>query len=248
MIRTSLADEVRLTLRETPGVVLTCSDPGVPTDERNLAVRAALLWFRETQAPGGVAIDLQKRIPAGGGLGGASSDAAAVLNGLARLTSGALRDPALVAMAAQLGSDVPFFLGSATARCTGRGEILTPVDLADLPHRALLVTPRFGVATPWAYGAYASAPSGLRRGKGVGTFGGGDMRNDLEPVVFRKYPLLAELRSWLASRPGATSAMMSGSGATVFALLDDTAEPETWRTDLEMRLGRPALFEVVTLG
>ena len=248
MVRTSLCDEVRVTWGGVPGVRLVCDAPGVPGDERNLAVRAARRFLEATGAPGGVDIELRKRIPAVGGLGGASSDAAAVLSALDVLAGTGLSAPALSALAAELGSDVPFFLGPPLAQCTGRGEVITPRAAEGLPRRALLVTPAFGVSTPWAYAAYAAAPADLKRGPVAGAWAGGEMRNDLEPVVFRKHALLAALRAWLAERPGVLAAMMSGSGSTMFALLDDTADPAGWAGEAEARWGRPALWHVAALG
>ena len=130
MQRVSLHDTLTAE-RTASGISLTCSDPALPAGEENLAHRAATLFFRETGITGGAALALEKSIPSQAGLGGGSSDAASVLLALRRLYAPALSDTALEAMAAALGSDVPFCVRGGTCLAEGRGEILT--DLPPLP-------------------------------------------------------------------------------------------------------------------
>jgi 4-diphosphocytidyl-2-C-methyl-D-erythritol kinase len=194
----SLHDE--LTFRASDELSLTCDDPTIPTDDTNLVMRAARL----VGAPP-VAIELRKRIPAGGGLGGGSSNAAATLLALA-----ADRHD-LPQLALSLGSDVPFFLVGGTAYATGRGEVLTP-----LPSRAgiplLLALPEERVLTRDAFARITrySAPLGIDAYRtGFASFA-----NDFEEPVFAMLPRLRDLKQRLYDA-GATWASMTGSGSTI---------------------------------
>lgn len=234
MVPLSLADEVELTERPS-GIELAVEGSGLSNGPDNLAWRAADLFFKHTGRGEGVHIRLKKNIPAGGGLAGGSSDAAAVLKGLNELYEVDLPAAELAQLAAELGSDISFFLQDQPALCTGRGEIVEPVEL----HQklwALLVNPGFGVATPWAYQTYAADPKKSRQGRLnlhiVRKAGGGEkvesfhLRNDLEPAVFTKHLWIPEAKEWLAKQPGVQDALMSGSGATVFALTGSQADAE----------------------
>jgi 4-diphosphocytidyl-2-C-methyl-D-erythritol kinase len=194
----SLHDE--LTFRPSEGLSLTCDDPTIPTDDTNLVMRAARL----VGAPP-VAIDLRKRIPAGGGLGGGSSNAAATL-----LALGAARSD-LPELALSLGSDVPFFLVGGTAYATGRGELLTP-----LPSRAgiplLLLLPEERVLTKDAFARITrySPPLGIDAYR----TGFESYTNDFEEPVFAMLPRLRALKQRLYDA-GANWASMTGSGSTI---------------------------------
>jgi 4-diphosphocytidyl-2-C-methyl-D-erythritol kinase len=208
-----LADTV--TLEPAPlGSDVTCEVVGewgehVPQGEENLATRAARLIAEHTGRDPRVAITIEKRIPVGAGLGGGSSDAAAVLMALARRF--AVPDPenTLVDVARELGADVHFFLQGGTRRGTGVGEQL---DVMDPPAErwGILVYPGVRVSTGWAYDAYDVA-------------GEGSSGNALESVVVEKYPVVGEALGVLRSGP-ATIARMSGSGSAVFALYASGAE------------------------
>ncbi len=224
MVPLSLSDELEVAWQ--PGgapVELVCSDPSLPTGPENLAYRAAEI-FRRDLAPEmpPVRIELTKHVPHGAGLGGGSSDAAAVL--LALNTLGDFRQtPAqLAALAAELGSDVPFFVYRSAAVCRGRGETVEPVAFGGrLP--LLLLKPPFPVPTPWAYKRWRDARElpGIRYAPQQ--FGWGELVNDLERPVFEKYLLLAELKTWLLAQPGVAGSLLSGSGSTVLAVLDSFA-------------------------
>jgi len=194
----SLHDE--LTFREAERLSLTCDDSTIPVDGTNLVLRAA-----RAVGAGPVAIELRKRIPAGGGLGGGSSNAAATLLALG---PGRVDLPEL---ALSLGSDVPFFLLGGTAYATGRGEVLTP-----LPSRAgvplLLLLPEERVLTKDAFARITrySPPLGIEAyASGFESF-----TNDFEEPVFAMLPRLAELKRRLYEA-GAVWASMSGSGSTI---------------------------------
>jgi 4-diphosphocytidyl-2-C-methyl-D-erythritol kinase len=217
MCPVSLADEVRLEPRPDKKVKLTCSDPAVPADESNLALRAARAFESATGIGKGWNIDLKKNIPHGAGLGGGSSDAAAVLRGLNVSCGRPLSPEALDGLAAGLGSDVPFFLRGQTCDARGRGEVLQPVDF---PWRLplVLVKPPFGVSTPWAYGRWKESKElpGVLYGQQLCEWG--TLMNDLERPVFEKWTMLPALKTWMLVQPETRAALMSGSGSAVFAV------------------------------
>ena len=190
-----------LIFRESDRLTLTCDDPSIPTDDSNLIIRAARALGKTA------AIELRKRIPAGGGLGGGSSDAAATL-----LALGGDRDD-LPELALSLGSDVPFFLVGGTAYATGRGEILTPMPPIHAP--LLLVLPEERVLTKDAFARITrySEPAGMNA----------PYTNDFEEPVFALLPQLRAYKQRLYDA-GARWAGMSGSGSTIVgAFADDAA-------------------------
>src|ERR1043165_7140259 len=143
-------DELRIT-RQTPGVNLTCSEPSLPTDGGNLVFRAAELFLREAKISEGVSLHLEKRIPLAAGLGGGSGNAATTLRGLNEIFDWPVSGEKLSALAASLGSDVPFFLQDKPALATGRGEkVESLAAFAALRGASLLIVhPGFGISTPW---------------------------------------------------------------------------------------------------
>ena len=199
----SLHDE--LTFTPAPETTLVCDDPSIPTDGSNLVLRAA----RALDAPP-VAIELRKRVPAGGGLGGGSANAAATLVTLDRMFD--LRRDDLASIALSLGSDVPFFLAGGTAYATGRGEVLT-----HLPSRRgialLLVLPEEKVLTKDAFARVTR--HSLSLGRAAYERGFENFSNDFEEPVFALVPHLEEYKQRLIDS-GATFASMSGSGSTLF--------------------------------
>jgi 4-diphosphocytidyl-2-C-methyl-D-erythritol kinase len=196
--------------------------------EKNLAWRAADAFASATGWPGGFAIEIEKQIPVGGGLGGGSADAAAVLRALDALAPRPMGTPALVDIGARLGADVAFLTSpSELALAWGRGERL--LDLPPLPAApVLLVVPDFGVHTAQAYGALSerranapfSAGAAWRSPRALGSWSAlaADAVNDFEPVVFDDHPALATVRAQLAALPVTVLALMSGSGSTLFAV------------------------------
>lgn len=211
----------------------SCDDPGLPTGSDNLVLRALAAWREEARAcalPGaGQALELEllKRIPAGAGLGGGSSDAATCLKLLNELFSPGLELSQLQKLSLTLGSDVPFFLTADWAHVSGRGEVLTP--LAPLfEDVVLLIWPGLHVSTAWAYsclsasltkqGLYASfqGSHGFIPDPGDAACWPG---NDFESVVFAAFPVLAGLKNSLLAA-GARYAAMSGSGSACYGLFD----------------------------
>jgi 4-diphosphocytidyl-2-C-methyl-D-erythritol kinase len=208
-----------LLIKPADQLIFTCDDPSLPGGDDNLVLRAARSFFAEINAEPKVRIELRKKIPHGAGLGGGSSDAASTLLGLNEMQGKPLSPSRLARLAAELGSDVPFFLARSAAVCRGRGEIVEPV--APLPQwPLLLLKPEFGVPTPWAYGRWHAA----RQLPGISyapqSLGELTILNDLERPVFEKYLLLARMKRWLRAQPEVRAALLSGSGSTVFAILN----------------------------
>lgn len=219
--RISLHDVLKI--READHLTVSCSDADIPVDESNLATRAA----RALATPRPVAIHIDKHVPAGGGLGGGSSDAAATLLALDRIF--ALRTPPerLREIALSLGSDVPFFLVGGTAYATGRGEVLTPMPgLGRVP--LLLVLPEERVSTKEAFAGITqySAPVGVERFRDAlsdDVFAHPELlTNDFEATIFEKLPQLADYKQRLLGA-GAMWAGMSGSGSTIVGAFRDKA-------------------------
>jgi len=219
-----LADMLEISHGSGKGINLTCNDPELSTGEDNLCVKAARAFLVATGLEHGIAITLLKKIPHGAGLGGGSSDAAAVLKGLNELFDHPLVVEELEQIAATLGSDVPFFLGDGPAWCRGRGEILeTLKDATVLPgRRLLLIKPPFPVPTAWAYKRYAElagTPSKLIE-EPTQFLGSISILNDLERPVFEKYLLLPVMKNWLLQQANVESAFMTGSGSTMVAAMN----------------------------
>lgn len=207
-------DAVRLRPR-TDGVVTCAGLPEVPQD-RNLCLLAAHALIERCGPLPGVDIDVAKRIPAGGGLGGGSSDAATVLVALNEIWATGLDVDMLASIGLHLGADVPVFVRGETAWAEGIGEQLTPIESPDAVY--VIVDPRVAVST----GALFQAPeltrnsppttiSGYLNGVGVGT------ENVFEPVARARYPQVAAALDWLGQFG---AARLSGSGGCVFAAVD----------------------------
>jgi 4-diphosphocytidyl-2-C-methyl-D-erythritol kinase len=188
-------------------ITLECSDPSIPSDGRNLVVRAAERLRRERGVAGGARIRLEKRIPAGGGLGGGSSDAAVALLLLARLWKIDADAPALAALGADLGSDVPFFFTGGTARGRGRGEIVEA--LPDAPPRALiLVVPPFSISTAEVYSRWRPGNAVVPSGSVFGV-------NSLASAVLATNPEMDRYRKALSREY--PDCQISGSGSSLIA-------------------------------
>jgi 4-diphosphocytidyl-2-C-methyl-D-erythritol kinase len=261
-----LADQINLRSNGTDQIRVSCDDPQIPTDSSNLAYKAAALManqFVEVYRKfGGVDISLQKRIPMGAGLAGGSADAAAVLVGMNLMWKLGLTQSELRELAAQLGSDIPFCISGGTALATGRGEQLAPLPSVDFLYAVLAKHRNVGISTPWAYKTYRQQFSssyvsdqdsllqrrqrvhsggivnaiGQRNGVQIGQL----LHNDLEKVVLPAYPQVEWLRQTL-SEFDTLGVMMSGSGSTVFALVESKAQAEQVRQQLKAALPDPNL-------
>jgi 4-diphosphocytidyl-2-C-methyl-D-erythritol kinase len=220
MCPVSIFDSLEISVRDTGGLEFACDDPSLPTGDDNLVVRAARLFCGSCGIEPHLTIHLAKRIPHGAGLGGGSSDAASVLIALDHLFETRLDRAALASMAADLGSDIPFFIYQSAAMIGGRGERVKPVEFPDaLP--LLLIKPPFAVPTPWAYARWKDSIEVPEVPYAAQPFPWGELVNDLERPVFEKYLFLALLKRWLIDQPEVAGALMSGSGSTVFAVLKD---------------------------
>ena len=235
MTKIGLSDVMTFTFHETPGVTVLCNHPQVPEDETNLAHRAASLFFRSCDnqkknvSVPGVAIDIQKNIPVGGGLGGGSSNAATVLATLNARHHDLFSRRELMEMGRRLGADVPFFLFGCPALATGVGERLTRVPELR-PRYVVVCDSGIAVSTAQVYQAHdfcltsrgkytiESASNILSTGQDV------DVRpylhNDLEAAAFRLYPEIKAVKedmTHLLQQP----VTMSGSGGALFSLFSD---------------------------
>jgi 4-diphosphocytidyl-2-C-methyl-D-erythritol kinase len=237
----TLHDELTFTRSDEPGLSLRCDRSDVPLDGRNLIVRAAGLLAETAGVSCGAACELVKRIPIGSGLGGGSSNAATTLVALNELW-GLRRSPAeLAALAARIGSDVPFFLLGGSAIMRGRGEKLEPVAVDFRGHIALLL-PGLPVSTAAVYAECAAgAPGGGPVEPVAGLDAAGWMErafNQLEPAACRVCPPLGPLMSRAGELAG-RAVRMSGSGSTLFTAFDSEPEAQAFgrRAGRELNIG-----------
>lgn len=233
MQKLDLADRLHLSL-EGRGVTLHCPASPLPEDHDNLCWKAARAFFDWTGLPDAVRITLHKRVPVAAGLGGGSSDAAAVLLGLNRLCAAGLGEDTLLTLAARLGADVPFFItGLPTALATGTGTDLQPVAVPT-DYWLVLVNPGLSVSTRWVYenlvltsddnpyklSGYSHLPEYAASLVAAALHHESDtppLFNDLETVTVGRYPVVRSIKEQLLAH-GAIAALMSGSGPTVFGI------------------------------
>jgi 4-diphosphocytidyl-2-C-methyl-D-erythritol kinase len=234
-----LCDWLTFRTTEEGTIKLTCIPSTLPTDEGNLIVRAAKLLQQTFQVRQGVEISLHKHIPIAAGLGGGSSNAATTLLVMNHAWQLHCCPATLHRLAAQLGSDVPFFLGGPTALACGRGEILSTVTPPP-PLTGILVNPGFGVSAGWAYGQFTgqSSATDLTMARILEALENYDLRlladamvNDLELGVVRAYPIIRRMQEALRVM-GALVTFMSGSGPTVGALFPLTVDLQAVRISL----------------
>lgn len=227
----SLFDEIEIE-RTDSGLALSSNDPTIPLDESNTVAKA---WAAICQVIGselGVKIHLGKRIPSQSGLGGGSSDAAAVLAGINRLYGLGIDIGMLEKIGAAVGSDVPLFFGTGTSLITGRGEIVRDIELEG-KYTLLLVKPRYGMSTARAY---SIAKKGLTKGRAgnnitplqppMSAIEACRTGNDLQEVFLHDYPAAKRIIDKLLSR-GAEYAALTGSGSAIFGFFQDYESAKT---------------------
>ncbi|CAK7056684.1 MAG: 4-diphosphocytidyl-2-C-methyl-D-erythritol kinase [Desulfovibrio sp.] len=234
-------DQIRLRIVDGNGIHVRCAGPQAEllNAEHNTLTKAYTAFARAVEGPvPGLEASLRKGIPSGAGLGGGSSDAAALLRWLNGHAATPLSEKALADVALGVGADVPFFLHNRPCRVRGIGEIIEPADLEFSGMRLVLVCPEIHVSTPQTFADYdvfkaagqaAEKQNSLTReqSRANGTFLSqgrfeADLGNDLENVVFKRHPELAEIKATLL-RYGATAACMSGSGSSMLGLFEREA-------------------------
>jgi 4-diphosphocytidyl-2-C-methyl-D-erythritol kinase len=262
----NLADQIDLQANSTDAIRVRCDHPQVPTDQSNLAYRAAQLMAKQFPGSfaqyGGLEITIHKRIPVAAGLAGGSTDAAAVLVGIDLLWQLGLTQSELQELAAQLGSDVPFCVGGGTAIATGRGDQLSPLPSLDSLYVVVGKHRSLTVSTAWAYQTYRqqfgssylqdtqsleSRAQAVHSGSIVkaifhedGIQIGQKLHNDLEQVVLPEYPEVLQLRQAFQDS-GVLGAMMSGSGPSVFALCESYEQAQNVQQQVRATIAAPDL-------
>ena len=229
-----LRDSVTVSLDDSGRIRLTCDKPYIPTDEKNIAHKAAALFLSEAGKKKGVSIAIKKRIPVGGGLGGSSTDGAAVLSALNYLLGKPFSEDELLVLSSKLGADVPFCLKKGAALCSGIGDEITPLPTLKSTF-AVIIKPTFSLNTKEMYSRFDSseklpAPDKEKIIKAV-------RDNDFSSVTANLYnafwsaakllrPEIAKFPGLLAGS-GAQGACMSGSGSCVFGLFDSMKKAES---------------------
>jgi len=229
-----LHDIVAIEKRNDEKILISCDKHYIPTDERNIAHKAATVFMNNFSERFGVNIDIQKNIPCGAGLAGGSANAASVLIGLNKLLSFPLSDEVLMKIGESVGADVPFCIASQLsgenfcAVAEGVGEKLTPIE-NNIDATYVLVKPKFSVSTKWAFENFdiskiSKCPNVEKVIAGLASNDVGmvseNTANVLEDVVITRYPLIEKLKNDMRNF-GSEFCLMSGSGSTVFGMFDD---------------------------
>jgi len=256
----SLYDEI-LVDKKKSGIELFLNDPNIPNDKRNTAYKAAELFFYKTKLEPSVKIDIRKNIPTEAGLGGASSDAAAVLIGLNRLFDANLSEKELLELGAQIGSDVSFCLTGGFCRCRGRGELVEKIDNSGTKFCAdetesydgetkyyVLVKPKLSILTKSVYDSFEKSfiekenyiDGFLQHGELV-------LKNDLEKVVLPKHHEIGEIKNRLLSL-GCLQSLMSGSGSSVFGLVCDKKKAYEICEEIKKKYSQSFVVEGMNVG
>jgi 4-diphosphocytidyl-2-C-methyl-D-erythritol kinase len=242
------------------GLQLTCSNPELPCDSKNLVHRAATSFLTAANITDGVKIHLQKNLPLAGGIGGGSANAAVTFSALNELFGSPLSLQKLHELASALGSDVPFFLYDKPALATGRGEkVKTLENFPALKGKAFfLVHPGFGISTPWSYQTLARFPKDQngtpgRAEKLVASLQSNDwpaicenIYNSLEAPAFDKFPVLQLYKEFLREN-GALVSLMSGSGSTTFAIAENLKAAEILAEKFKSQFGDKGWMATVAI-
>jgi 4-diphosphocytidyl-2-C-methyl-D-erythritol kinase len=220
----SLCDTIQLQFGGKT-IEIDSTHPQIPLDETNLAHKAAALFFKNLDTDSGVKITIEKSIPVAAGLGGGSSNAASVLQGLNRYYDFPFSRNQLMSMGLSLGADVPFFLFEKPALASGIGEKLE--EYPDLtPYHVILIYPGFGISTAEVFQNLNLRLTKCKKKIKKSSFRkiaydvSRHLCNDLEAVTASRYPVISSLKNQLLEQ-GALGALMSGSGPTVFGLFSE---------------------------
>ena len=247
----SLSDTVSVDTAN-PGITLRCDTPGVPTDEKNTAFRAAALFYGAIGKTPAARIEIEKRIPSQAGLGGGSSDAAAVLDILNELHGFVLDTRKLLEIALKIGADVPFALLGGTRWCQNTGEITA--ELPHVPAHVLIAKPAAGVSTALAFQKFdAGAPLNHPENDALlYYFAKGDPKAALQHAnnVFEQLldiPAGSEIKRALAEA-GAYFTSLSGSGSAYYGLFDTADEAQKAKEKLLTLVPFAACCETVEKG
>lgn len=252
----SLKDELILSKRAKTGISVDCTHSDVPTDKQNLAYLAAQSLYDKVGGFGGIDIHINKRIPVAAGLAGGSADAAATLVGVNELFDLGLSDKTLKQIGRQLGADVPFCLHGGAAFGTGIGDILEP--LPPLTHtNIVLINSGLQITTKSVFDKL-NIP--LTRSKNdciiiksyfeTGDLFGiaGNLYNLLEIPVFSNYPKLSDLKNEVSKQDGCLGVLMSGSGATLFALMEDKSAAQQCEKYFKNRVNYCSTTQTSSVG
>ena len=254
----SLHDDLLFESNVSGEISLSCDDPEIPLGAENLVIRAARSLKDRYSADVGADIRLHKRIPVKAGLGGGSSNAAVTLLALNELWRINANTAVLAAMAAELGADVPFFLHGGTAKATGTGTTLTPLPDNEVMH-LIVLHPRASVSTSEAYKALNSPvltsnnPIPILAGSAHGgQFSESyprtlpELENDFESVIFDMEPEIERAMSALMTA-GASSALLAGSGSSVFGIFADRETQQHAVNEIQLEPGW-RIFDCVTVS
>jgi 4-diphosphocytidyl-2-C-methyl-D-erythritol kinase len=266
----SLHDDIHFELNSDGAISLSCAEPDIPTDKENLIVRAAYALKKRYKVDQGARIRLEKRIPAMAGLGGASSNAAVSLLALSHLWSVKAAAPEFLEIAADLGSDVPFFLLGGRALATGTGATVSALsDKADNDVQYLIViTPNVGVSTAKAYAALGSPSLTTRNADPILSSSRNEansrqsqpwplhdewknrlrdnLKNDFESVIFDIEPEIRRTKETLL-QAGALGALLAGSGSSVFGIFAGREDQRRAVNEIKLEAGW-RIFPCVTVS
>ncbi|MGI6085784.1 MAG: 4-(cytidine 5'-diphospho)-2-C-methyl-D-erythritol kinase [Acetivibrionales bacterium] len=239
--------------KTTKDISICCDNPDVPNDKRNIAWKAAELFFKKCPYKGGARITIKKNIPIAAGLGGGSSDAAGVLKALNRLYDNCLKDIQMIQLSRKLGCDITFFLSGGTQYAKGIGDELTRLPDFEGVH-VLLVKPDFPVSTKWVYdnldlNNLDERPNISNLINAIEAldvnFLAQNMQNVLESVTLKEYPELKTIMDKLMEL-GALGSRMSGSGPTIFGIFPDSTRAEAAKKEFLKRYTH--VYHNMTIG
>lgn len=233
----SLCDFVTVEKNDTPGIVLTCSDPTVPTDAKNTAYRAAELFLRHANIADGIKIYIDKHIPHEAGLGGGSADAAAVFKALDSMYPGVLSNAEILSFCLKVGADVSFCFVGGTALCRNKGEVIAP--LTPFSSYIVIAKPDEGVSTAAAFRRFDSAENLSH--PDITSFVFYAQRDEYKKAFLSAsniFEQLTDVKTGSAIKDtliknGAYYASMSGSGSAYFGLFDTPEQAENAKNELK---------------